>query len=213
MDVQYGVRFTLEDQLGHEADLEEYVRGKMRSVTKKQADELTQEILGKASGVFMWVVLVIDILNKEFQRGRMFAVKKRLQEIPPKLSDLFRDILTRDNENMDDLLLSIQWILFAKRPLQLEEYYFALVAGLDRDSLAEWDTEQISKESMNQFMVSSSKGLAEMTKSKNAIVQFIHESVRDFLLKDDGLTTLWPGLRDNPEALQVNDSRLLSMQP
>ncbi|KAF0328837.1 pfs domain-containing protein [Colletotrichum asianum] len=186
MDVQYGVRFTLEDQLGHEADLEEYVRGKMRSVTKKQADELTQEILGKASGVFMWVVLVIDILNKEFQRGRMFAVKKRLQEIPPKLSDLFRDILTRDNENMDDLLLSIQWILFAKRPLQLEEYYFALVAGLDRDSLAEWDTEQIS-------------GLAEMTKSKNAIVQFIHESVRDFLLKDDGLTTLWPGLRDNPE--------------
>ncbi|KAI8268831.1 Ankyrin-1 [Colletotrichum sp. SAR11_239] len=187
MDVQYGVRFTLEDQLGHEADLEEYVRGKMRSVTKKQADELTQEILRKASGVFMWVVLVIDILNKEFQRGRIFAVKKRLQEIPPKLSDLFRDILTRDNENMDDLLLSIQWILFANRPLQLEEYYFALVAGLDCDSLAEWDIEQISKESMNQFMVSSSKGLAEMTKSKNATVQFIHES--------------------------VNGSRLLSMQP
>lgn len=199
MDIQYGVRFTLEDQPGHQADLEEYVRSKMKTVTRKQADDLTQEILRKASGVFMWVVLVIDILNKEFQRGRMFAVKKRLQEIPPKLSDLFRDILTRDNENMDDLLLSIQWILFAKRLLQLEEYYFALVAGLEPDSLGEWDPDQISKDSMNQFMVSSSKGLAEMTKSKNSAVQFIHESVRDFLLKDNGLTTLWPQLGDNPK--------------
>ncbi|KAL3296536.1 Pfs domain-containing protein [Colletotrichum asianum] len=171
MDVQYGVRFTLEDQLGHEADLEEYVRGKMRSVTKKQADELTQEILGKASGVFMWVVLVIDILNKEFQRGRT--------------TKIWMIYYSRSNGSSS---------LSALCNLRI-----ALVAGLDRDSLAEWDTEQISKESMNQFMVSSSKGLAEMTKSKNAIVQFIHESVRDFLLKDDGLTTLWPGLRDNPE--------------
>ncbi|CAI0649399.1 unnamed protein product [Colletotrichum noveboracense] len=147
----------------------------------------------------MWVVLVIDILNREFQRGRIFAVKSRLQEIPPRLSDLFRDILTRDNENMDDLLLSIQWILFSRRPLRLEEYYFALVAGLDPDSLTEWDPDQITKQSMNHFMVSSSKGLAEMTKSSNAAVQFIHESVRDFLLKDDGLASLWPELGDNPK--------------
>ena len=41
----------------------------------------------------MWVVLVVDILNKEFSNGRIFAVKRRLQEIPEKLSDLFRDIL------------------------------------------------------------------------------------------------------------------------
>ncbi|KAF4833518.1 Ankyrin-1 [Colletotrichum siamense] len=198
IDVQYGIRLTLEDQQGHEADLERYIRSKLKTVARKQADELTQEILRKASGVFMWVVLVIDILNREFQRGRMFAVKSRLQEIPPRLSDLFRDILTRDNENMDDLLLSIQWILFSKRPLRLE-YYFALVAGLEPDSLTEWDPDQITKQSINHFMVSSSKGLAEMTKSSNATVQFIHESVRDFLLKDDGLASLWPELGDNPK--------------
>ncbi|KAF4879962.1 hypothetical protein CGCSCA1_v001379 [Colletotrichum siamense] len=171
----------------------------MKIVTQKQADELTREILRKASGVFMWIVLVIDILNKDLQRGRIFAVKKRLDEIPPKLSDLFRDILTRDTENMDDLLLSIQWLLFCKRPLRLEEYYFALVAGLEPESLSEWDSNQITEEVMNQFVVSSSKGLAEMTTSNYAAVQFIHESVRDFLLKDDGLTSLWPDLGDNPE--------------
>jgi hypothetical protein len=45
-----------------------------------------------------------------------FAVRKRLQEIPAGLSELFKDLLKRDNENMDGLLC-IQWILYAKRPL------------------------------------------------------------------------------------------------
>ncbi len=62
----------------------------------------------------MWIVLVVNILNKEFQDGRIFAVRKRLQETPAELSALFRDILKRDNENIADLLLCIQWILTRK---------------------------------------------------------------------------------------------------
>ncbi|KAH7159343.1 hypothetical protein DER46DRAFT_686813 [Fusarium sp. MPI-SDFR-AT-0072] len=43
-------------------------------------------------------------------------------------------------------------------------------------------------------IISSSKGLAEITKAKKPTVQFIHESVRDFLIKDKGLYQLWPEL-------------------
>ncbi len=43
-------------------------------------------------------------------------------------------------------------------------------------------------------MASSSKGLAEITKSEQPTVQFIHESVRDFLVKENGIQDLWPGL-------------------
>lgn len=50
---------------------------------------------------------------------------------------------------------------------------------------------------MALFVVASSKGLAEVTKSRNKpTVQFIHESVRDFLIKDGGLCELWPHLND-----------------
>lgn len=49
-------------------------------------------------------------------------------------------------------------------------------------------------EAAETCIVTSSKGLAEMTKSKNPTVQFIHESVRDFLVKDGGLAELWPNL-------------------
>ena len=137
----------------------------------------------------MWVVLVVPILNEELERGRIFAVKKRLQEIPAGLSELFKDLLKRDNENIDDLLLCIQWILYAKRPLTREEFYFAVVSGLDPDpvNLAEWNPKHISTDIMTRFVLSSSKGLAEITKSRDQTIQFIHESVRDFLLKDKGL--------------------------
>ncbi|EGX45684.1 hypothetical protein AOL_s00159g4 [Orbilia oligospora ATCC 24927] len=48
---------------------------------------------------------------------------------------------------------------------------------------------------MGRFVLSSSKGLAEVTKSADRTVQFIHESVRDFLLKEHGLDELWAALR------------------
>ncbi|CAJ2506758.1 Uu.00g079440.m01.CDS01 [Anthostomella pinea] len=202
--IENGIKLTLEDQPGHGHDLEKYVRSKLRVGPKKRIEEISGEVLQKSSGVFIWVVLVVNILNDEFKRGRLFAVKKRLKEIPPKLNNLFKGILTRDSHNLADLLLCVQWILFAKRPLRLEEFYFAAVSGLDASSLSKWNPEEPTEEDMNRFVLSSSKGLAEVTMSKARTVQFIHKSVRDFLLKDNGLRGLWPDLGDNFESLSHN---------
>ncbi|KAI1261596.1 hypothetical protein F5Y18DRAFT_194887 [Xylariaceae sp. FL1019] len=192
INIENSRTLVLENQSGHTEDLEKYVKTKLKA--GKRSADVENLILEKSAGVFLWVVLVIEILNKEFARGRLFAVKKRLDEIPAELSKLFKDILLRDTENMSDLLLCIQWILFAKRPLKPEEFYFAVVSGLDPDpeSLIEWNPEQM--DAVVRFVSSSSKGLAETTKTKHRIVQFIHESVRDFLLKDGGLNQLWPDL-------------------
>ncbi|KAF3771367.1 hypothetical protein M406DRAFT_11270, partial [Cryphonectria parasitica EP155] len=195
--IQHGRKLVLEDQLGHGQDLEKYVRGRLRAGTGRLLAEIRDEVLQKAAGVFMWTVLVVDILNKEFERGRIFAVKKRLQEIPDQLSELFKDILRRDSDNMAELLLCIQWILYAKQPLRREEFYFAVVSGICPESLAEWDPEYQNADSMDRFVLSSSKGLAEVTKSKHRTVQFIHESVRDFLIKDHGFHDLWRELGED----------------
>ncbi|RYP25338.1 hypothetical protein DL767_008433 [Monosporascus sp. MG133] len=198
IDIQHGRQLILEDQVGHGQDLEKYVRSKLTAGTGKFVEDIRTEILQKAAGVFMWAVLVVDILNKEFSRGRNFAVKKRLQEIPAKLSELFKDILTRDNENVADLLLCIQWILYANSPLKREEFYFAVVSGLEPEqAMVEWNPEYITTDAMNLFVLGSSKGLAEVTRSKDHTVQFIHESVRDFLIKDHGLHDLWPDLAED----------------
>ena len=77
----------------------------------------------------MWVVLVINILNKDYQRGAMF-LKHRLAKLPSGLSEPFKDILRCDQEDIQALQLCILWILYAKHLLQPKEFYHALQSGL-----------------------------------------------------------------------------------
>tara|TARA_R110002003_G_scaffold2558_1_gene24470 strand:+ start:964 stop:1407 length:444 start_codon:yes stop_codon:yes gene_type:complete len=88
-------------------------------------------------------------------------------------------------------------VLFAKQPLSPEQLYHAIYAGNDPGADTEWDPEDITKDVIKLFILSSSKGLAEITVSKEPKAQFIHESVRDFLLKENGLGKIWPEFRSN----------------
>ncbi|KAK1968382.1 hypothetical protein LY78DRAFT_729558 [Colletotrichum sublineola] len=213
--IDHCLKLTLEAQAGHAKDLEDYVRTKLKNEDGEspQTIEIVEEIIQKASGVFMWAVLVIDILNMVFQKGRMFAVRKRLDTIPEKLSDLFRDMLVRDNENMDEFRLCIQWILYSRRPLKRQEFYFAMVSGLYPESLEHQGSAQISRDALDRFVIDSSKGLAQttVTSEKTGMeptVQFIHESVRDFLLKDNGIEVIWP--QATPEFEATSHEKLKS---
>ncbi|WKT53744.1 Ankyrin repeat [Fusarium oxysporum f. sp. vasinfectum] len=197
IDIKSGIRLTLEGQDGHNEDLKRYISKHLRIQDPSLVDELTQMMLDKAAGVFFWVALVVDILNEENRHGRI-ALRSRLQEVPSELSQLFKDILTRDQEHMEDLLLSILWILLAERPLKPGEYYHALWSGLSLKGLVDLEIPPVNtsdaSDCINKCIISSSKGLAEITKAKKPTVQFIHESVRDFLIKDKGLYQLWPEL-------------------
>lgn len=195
--IQKGIEVTLEDEIGHIKDIEQYIKSKLRLGKSKQAESLRSEILEKSSSIFLWVVLVLDILNSEYPNSSISIkkIRERLKEIPPKLTDLFEMILTRDEENIERLQVCLKWILFATRPLKPQELYFAIQLGLDTDCSSCWDQEDVELDQIKTFVRSSSKGLAEVTRNKGSEVQFIHESVRDFLLgKYEGL---WSGASGN----------------
>lgn len=80
-----------------------------------------------------------------------------------------------------------------------EQLYFAILSRVEPDTVLEWDHEEITGDVIDRFILDSSKGLAENTTSKLQKVQFIYESVKDFLLKEDGLSNIWPNLRSNLE--------------
>lgn len=151
------------------------------------AEDIRLDIQKKASGVFMWVVLVTGILNREYDHGRIHSLRQRLEEIPGDLHRLFCDILTRDQQNKDELLLCVQWILFARKPMNPEELYFGILSGVAPEALREWREDETTVSDMRRFILNASKGLAEITESRPPTIQFIHESVRDFLLKENGL--------------------------
>ncbi|KAF5858155.1 hypothetical protein ETB97_004759 [Aspergillus alliaceus] len=195
--IKRGLELVLEGQLGHIQDITNYVNSELKIGHSNLAMQIRDELQEKASGVFMWVILVVEILNKEYDGGRVYALRQILRSIPGNLHELFRDILTRDRRNRNELLLCIQWVLFARRPLKPEELYFAILSGVEPGALTEWDTDVITIDVIKRFILNSSKGLAEITHSKAPTVQFIHESVKDFLLKENGLCKIWPDLGGN----------------
>ncbi|KAI9652811.1 MAG: hypothetical protein M1821_007809, partial [Bathelium mastoideum] len=183
--IKKGIQLTLEGQEGHQQDIKNYLHSELKAGQSKLVQQVKEEIFQRASGIFLWVVLVIKMLQKEYDRGNVHTLRKRLDEIPNGLFELFHNILTRDGQQVDELILCLQWVLFAKRPLRYEELYFGILTGLgdqaEAQALAPWDPEDITEQDMERFLLNSSKGLAELTKSKPRAVQFIHESVRDFL--------------------------------
>ncbi|EXJ54137.1 hypothetical protein A1O7_09474 [Cladophialophora yegresii CBS 114405] len=191
------IELVLEGQEGHQQDLANYLQSELKIGKSQRCEKIKEQLLRRTNGIFLWLVLVVQILQKEFDRGRVHALENRLEEIPPGLDELFRDILTRDTRNADDLLLCLQWILFAKRPLRREELYFAILAGTEPQHLGPWDAAEVTPTVMDRFILDCSKGLTALTRTKNQTVQFIHESVRDYLLKGNGLAHIRQDLLAN----------------
>ncbi|KAI9772515.1 MAG: hypothetical protein M1840_000720 [Geoglossum simile] len=189
-----GLDLVLEGQEGHSQDITNYLDSELKIGHSRLAEQVRTEIQEKASGIFMWVILVVGILKQEYESGRMHALQRRLQEIPGDLHELFRDILTRDSHNKDELALCVQWVLFAKQLLAPEQLYFAILSGVEPEALSRWDSDETPMDVIERFILSSSKGLVEITKSKSPKAQFIHESVKDFLTKENGLANVWPDL-------------------
>lgn len=190
----HGIELVLERQEGHTQDIAEYLRTELKIGHNNTAQQIRQEVQSRASGIFMWVVLAVGILNKVYDSGRIHALRRRLKEIPDDLHALFRDILTRDSNNKEELVLCIEWLLFAVRPLSPQELYYAILAGTEPDAVLEWDLNEISYDTFRRFVLDASKGLAQISVSAMPRVQFIHESVRDFLLKGKRLDDIWPDM-------------------
>jgi ankyrin repeat protein len=181
---------TLDSQMGHEDDIAEYIHSKLRIGEGKLASEIRSIVQARASGIFLWVVLVIRILNELYDRGRKHQLRQRLDAIPSGLNNLLEEIVRKDASEGDEMLLAFQWILFARRPLSLKEFYHAMTATFETGDDA------ISVDDMEKFLLDTSKGLAELTWGENPTVQFIHESVKDYLL-DTGLVEIDPSLGTN----------------
>ncbi|KAK1775311.1 hypothetical protein QBC45DRAFT_11314 [Copromyces sp. CBS 386.78] len=193
-----GLEILLDRQEGHNKDIKAYVESELRIGSGAHVAQIKDELKEKSQGVFMWVVLVTDILSAEFDRGSTpRQLRQKLSEMPDDLHQLFGDIIMRDTRNQDDFILCIQCLLFAREPLDPEQFYSTMQMARDED-LAK-DLEGTSPETIEKYIRNVSKGMAEVTKSESPTVQFIHESVRDFLIKGDGLRKLWPDLSQNFE--------------
>jgi hypothetical protein len=184
------IELVVERQGGHYQDIVKYARNKLRIRDCK----IEKELVHKAAGVFMWVVLVVEMLNQAYDDGDVRAMEKKFCEVPSDLEEVFWTLLGRDNQDKQVTILILQWVLFARRLLKPEELYFAILARIETERLGAWDRSRETSEIIERFITTHSKGLVEIRQGHQKTVQFIHGSVNDFLLRNERLQRLDPEL-------------------
>ncbi|KAK1962789.1 hypothetical protein LY78DRAFT_705606 [Colletotrichum sublineola] len=177
------VELTVENSKDHGTDISKYIN---KRLTVNDAD-IKSEVRRRADGIFLWVVIVVTLLNKAYDEGQAEAMWKTLEEVPADLETMFSAILIKNDSSTAETVCMLQWMLFSLRPLTPQEL-FAAVVGLPVPKI----------DVIQRRINTSSKGLIEIRKGRTNSVQFIHLSVRDFLVRYKRLHILDPTLGSEP---------------
>ncbi|KAK2028062.1 hypothetical protein LX32DRAFT_664149 [Colletotrichum zoysiae] len=193
------VTLTVEDSLCHTEDICKYINISLRGGNTSIQDEIRR----RANGIFLWVVLVVSMLNKAYDEGQIEAMQATLERVPDDLDKMFSAILTKEVTTLSETVNMFQWVLLSMRRLTSEEL-FAAVMEPGPSTLH-------TSESIQRRITTSSKGLIELRvdrygfelvsgskPSSDLYAQFIHLSVRDFLFRYKTLQKLDAALGPNP---------------
>ncbi|CZR66003.1 uncharacterized protein PAC_15903 [Phialocephala subalpina] len=163
-------------------DIESYVHHELfklahisnRLIEPLECEAFSKDITRRALGVFQWAWLT------------------RLKATPPELDEIYDNILKNiiRPENRPRTLLLFQWILFSERPLSVTELHWATACDIDKQS----SISQVQDQPLNEDVIDSTRlinslsgGLVEV--ERGGSIQFIHESVREYI-RDTGLKFL-----------------------
>ena len=120
--------------------------------------KIEKGLLQKAEHIFMWAVLVVQMLNQAYD-DKVRAMQRKLGGVPSDLHAVFWVLLDKDRPEKQETILMLQWVLFANRLLKPEELYFAVLAGAEPEELGPWDRSRDTSEIIKRYITSTSKGL------------------------------------------------------
>ena len=199
------IKVFVEDRLG---DLKDFKL--LQQIYPLDSAELVSEVVNKAQGVFLWVYLVIRSLRQGVIDGdSMAALTRRLEEIPDDLNEFFQRIINgipRQQRKYASLYFRIMLVSSVK-PLLLALFFV-------EEEIPDFITKtplqashahiiQAKQRSMERRLESRCRGLLEAQEhvddsslglvhglQTKYYVDFLHRSVRDFLLSKDTQVTL-----------------------
>lgn len=192
-DIKFFVKTRMEDDPGF---------SRLRQREPEFADQLVENIVSKASGVFLWVHIVVASLLSGMGFGdRIEDLQRRLDLLPPDLENLYDRMLRGLDpfylEHAAQLLLLME-ASFQSLPLLVlsfaDEENVDSLRRLDRSHL-HGDMIDLRLESMERRLNSRWKGLLEVERDTQAspairTVQYLHRTVKEFIQTDQVRTFL-----------------------
>ncbi|KAH7070789.1 heterokaryon incompatibility protein-domain-containing protein [Paraphoma chrysanthemicola] len=178
-------------------DISKFVEASLQSATSHvPTHELAKEISSHSEGMFLWAHLVLRKIRVALRdMETLTELYDIIHSTPKLLEEVFQELIDGISGNeraRSNYLLS--WILFARRPLHLSELdqAWAFRTAHSTYTLYETSRDFIRPEQMRLLLVKYTRGLAEAVEVKGLYqhtsteplfrVQFIHESVRQYIL-------------------------------
>ncbi|KAK2777653.1 hypothetical protein FQN52_003019 [Onygenales sp. PD_12] len=170
--------------------------------TTTSLQPLVDEIISKAEGVFIWVKLVVDELVEGLCEGDSIEeLRGILSTIPSELKDLYHRALRRSTryptetraKYSNEAYVMFQIVLCSQTPCGILDFLSktnSIMAGKILDIPVNFSVAQAKRR-----LHSRSAGLLEIVRSDDT-VQFIHQTVKDFMTDDIGRSTIREGVDD-----------------
>lgn len=195
-DCQFNIKLERQNR----GDISTYVRTQLSASNTLTASTIPDLITERADGVFMWARLVVNrALGLDNEGAGLKKIEAMVNSIHPELDELYCGLVQSIDDKPASLKL-IRWICFAKRPLSLDELRWALVvdvvdANYPCQSLQQCENAEDYTpdcDTMERKLKTLSCGLAEAVPSSDTrVVQFIHQSVKDFFPRERPPSSAW----------------------
>ncbi|KAL2044714.1 hypothetical protein N7G274_002488 [Stereocaulon virgatum] len=177
------------------------VSSSFTSAGENGLQDLIEDIIEKAHGVFLWVRLVVDELIEGLCEGDSIdEIKDLLSTIPAELEDLYERAIRRISRTSSSASKNQKYeayVMFkiavcAKHPLPL--MHFLAVASFSTTG-KHTDLQGLPMDQMKRRLNGRSAGLLDTTGFERE-VQFIHQTVKDFMTNGSGFTVACECLGD-----------------
>ncbi|KAF2810879.1 uncharacterized protein BDZ99DRAFT_561448 [Mytilinidion resinicola] len=167
--------------------------GALKIEDPRYAAKLTEDIVQKASGVFLWVSLVVHVLLDGLSDGdNVRDLQNKVDMLPPDLENFFQKILDSQEPRHKEHASQLFQIFWASRtPISVLSLTYA---DQDVDYIFNhpvWDVGEEALASkidrMRRRLNSRCKGLLDVPKryiSYYQKVEYLHRTVRDFMEKE-----------------------------
>ncbi|KAL8395835.1 hypothetical protein RB595_003329 [Gaeumannomyces hyphopodioides] len=185
-------QFEINLEEENEGDIQVYVHSMISGLQGQTQRPTVQELIAsRANGVFMWARLAVEKVQELEREGYSETkIRNSINLLPGELEEVYRQ-LAKDMEPRSIKL--IRWICFALRPMTLEELRWAIILEPDdqRRSLREYQENEDYIDGADKMKLQLRKlscGLAEISQPDSrmpGVVQFIHQSVKDFFTAND----------------------------
>lgn len=213
---------TLEKEIEHDRSIRLYTAQKLVVTNYDEAEMLRNKICEKSQGIFLWAVLVIPSVNDMANSGTsVHSMLDRLERTPEGLHEVYSQSLNKNADKLDATLTLYKWVLCSQRSLSDLELYTAVQFSVNSSNQAAASKHIPSELELERYIRGCSHGLVQVRTVRRRMfsphakptreVEFIHESVREFLLGFDAGTywsqTAWTvPYEDVPETIDTSSA-------